>query len=117
MAQPWSWSRPPGRNHRGDPAPLFEDRGFTIGQDLHLGFSPERIDPGNKTYGLRNTPKVVSGVTPACQEQVTAFYSRFIDEVVVASGTREAEMAKLLENTYRQINIALVNEMANLLRP
>lgn len=93
-------------------APLFESRGFTIGQNLHLGFSPERIDPGNKDYGLRNTPKVVSGVTPMCQEQVTAFYSRFIDDVVVASGTREAEMSKLLENTYRQINIALVNEMA-----
>ncbi len=93
-------------------APLFTSRGFTIGEDLHLGFSPERIDPGNLTYGLRNTPKVVSGVTPECRDRAAEFYSRFIDDVVVASGTREAEMSKLLENTYRQINIALVNEMA-----
>ena len=93
-------------------APMFAEQGFTIGRDLYLGFSPERIDPGNATYGLRNTPKVVSGVTAACRDRATDFYSQFIDQVVVATGTREAEMSKLLENTYRQINIALVNEMA-----
>ena len=96
-------------------APLFLEHGYTVGTDLCLGFSPERIDPGNPTYGLRNTPKVVSGVTPTCATRVEEFYSQFVEEVVVAAGTREAEMAKLLENTYRQINIALVNEMAQVL--
>jgi UDP-N-acetyl-D-glucosamine dehydrogenase len=93
-------------------APRLVAAGFTIGQDLFVAFSPERVDPGNPTYGLRNTPKIVSGVTDECRDRAVAFYSSFVDDVVVASGTREAEMAKLLENTYRQINIALVNEMA-----
>lgn len=92
--------------------PLFDAAGFRVGDDLHLAFSPERIDPGNPVYGLRNTPKVVAGVTDTCRDHAVDFYRRFVDEVVVASGTREAEMSKLLENTYRQINIALVNEMA-----
>jgi UDP-N-acetyl-D-glucosamine dehydrogenase len=92
--------------------PLLESTGLTAGVDFHLAFSPERIDPGNAKYGLRNTPKVVGGYTPACRERATAFYARFIEQVVPVSGTREAEMAKLLENTYRHVNIALVNEMA-----
>jgi nucleotide sugar dehydrogenase len=92
--------------------PILEASGLKAGVDFHLAFSPERVDPGNEKYGIRNTPKVVGGVTPDCTEAATAFYSRFVDTVVPARGTREAEMAKLLENTYRHINIALVNEMA-----
>jgi UDP-N-acetyl-D-glucosamine dehydrogenase len=92
--------------------PAIETTGLKVGQDVFLAFSPERIDPGNPVYGFRNTPKVVGGATPACTERVTAFYGRLVDEVVQARGTREAEMAKLLENTYRHVNIALVNEMA-----
>lgn len=92
--------------------PLLEAKGLVAGEDFHLAFSPERIDPGNPTYGMRNTPKVVGGHTPACTDAAADFYGRFVDTVVRARGTREAEMAKLLENTYRHINIALVNEMA-----
>ena len=92
--------------------PLLEAGGLEVGTDFHLAFSPERIDPGNPTYGVKNTPKVVGGVTPACTDRAAAFYRRFIDTVVPAKGSREAETAKLLENTYRHINIALVNEMA-----
>ncbi|TXK35201.1 nucleotide sugar dehydrogenase [Nonomuraea sp. C10] len=92
--------------------PLLESSGLTAGVDFHLAFSPERIDPGNPKYGLRNTPKVVGGYTPACRDRATAFYGRFVEQVVPVSSTREAEMAKLLENTYRHVNIALVNEMA-----
>ncbi|MBM3688445.1 MAG: nucleotide sugar dehydrogenase [Actinobacteria bacterium] len=92
--------------------PILEAGGLVAGRDFHLAFSPERIDPGNPTFGMRNTPKVVGGHTPNCTEAAAAFYGRFVDTVVRARGTREAEMAKLLENTYRHINIALVNEMA-----
>ncbi|MFG1947452.1 nucleotide sugar dehydrogenase [Nonomuraea sp. NPDC048826] len=92
--------------------PLLESSGLTAGEGFHLAFSPERIDPGNPKYGLRNTPKVVGGFTPACRDRATAFYGRFVEQVVPVSSTREAEMAKLLENTYRHVNIALVNEMA-----
>src|SRR6056297_1144627 len=91
---------------------VLERSGLTAGTDFHLAFSPERIDPGNPRYGLRNTPKVVGGLTPACTEAAVAFYERFVDTVVPVSGPREAEMAKLLENTYRHVNIALVNEMS-----
>ncbi len=91
--------------------PLLEAGGMVAGQDFNLAFSPERIDPGNATFGAKNTPKVVGGQTPACTEAAAAFYGRFIDTIVRAKGTREAETAKLLENTYRHINIALVNEM------
>ena len=91
--------------------PLLEQHGLRVGTDVFLAFSPERIDPGNPTYGFRNTPKVVGGSTPACSERAVAFYRTIVDEVVEARGTREAEMAKLLENTYRHVNIALVNEM------
>jgi nucleotide sugar dehydrogenase len=93
--------------------PLLEKAtGLTAGIDFSLAFSPERIDPGNGVYGIRNTPKVVGGVTPACTEAAAAFYRQVCDTVVTAKTAREAEMAKLLENTYRHVNIALVNEMA-----
>ena len=92
--------------------PILEASGLVAGDDFHLAFSPERIDPGNPKYGLRNTPKVVGGYTTACRDRAAAFYGQFIEQVVPVSGTREAEMAKLLENTYRHVNIALVNEMA-----
>lgn len=92
--------------------PILEEGGLTAGTDFALAFSPERIDPGNPTYGMTNTPKVVGGFTPACTDRAAEFYRRFVDTVVPAKGTREAETAKLLENTYRHINIALVNEMA-----
>ncbi|WP_433721529.1 nucleotide sugar dehydrogenase [Actinoplanes sp. CA-051413] len=93
--------------------PLLERlSGLVAGRDFHLAFSPERIDPGNEQFGPRNTPKVVGGYTAGCTERVAQFYGRFIDTVVRTRGTREAETAKLLENTYRHVNIALVNEMA-----
>jgi UDP-N-acetyl-D-glucosamine dehydrogenase len=92
--------------------PMLERSGLRAGVDFHLAFSPERIDPGNSNFGPRNTPKVVGGHTPACTEAAAAFYDSFVDKVVRTKGTREAEMAKLLENTYRHINIAMVNEMA-----
>jgi nucleotide sugar dehydrogenase len=92
--------------------PLLERTGLRVGEDIALAFSPERIDPGNQQYGVRNTPKVVGGVTSACAQRAVEFYTGIVDTVVRARGTREAEMAKLLENTYRHVNIALVNEMA-----
>jgi UDP-N-acetyl-D-glucosamine dehydrogenase len=92
--------------------PILEAGGMAAGEDFFLAFSPERIDPGNRDFGPKNTPKVVGGHTRACADAAEAFYSRFIDTVVRTRGTREAEMAKLLENTYRHINIALVNEVA-----
>lgn len=92
--------------------PFLEESGLVAGADFHLAFSPERIDPGNPTFGVTNTPKVVGGLTEECGEVAAEFYGRFVHTVVRARGTREAEMAKLLENTYRHVNIALVNEMA-----
>ncbi|MGP4021722.1 nucleotide sugar dehydrogenase [Actinomadura sp. 3N407] len=92
--------------------PILETSGLVAGDEFHLAFSPERIDPGNPVYGVRNTPKIVGGLGPACASAAAAFYGKFVDRVVQAKGTREAEMAKLLENTYRHVNIALVNEMA-----
>ncbi len=93
--------------------PMLEKAsGLTAGIGFHLAFSPERIDPGNPVYGFRNTPKIVGGVTAACTEAAAAFYQNVCDSVVRAKSAREAEMAKLLENTYRHVNIALVNEMA-----
>ncbi|BCJ54700.1 UDP-N-acetyl-D-glucosamine dehydrogenase [Actinoplanes sp. NBRC 14428] len=93
--------------------PLLEKlSGLTAGIDFHVAFSPERIDPGNERFGAHNTPKVVGGYTPGCTDRVAQFYGRFIQTVVRTRGTREAETAKLLENTYRHVNIALVNEMA-----
>jgi UDP-N-acetyl-D-glucosamine dehydrogenase len=93
--------------------PLLEKgSGLSAGLDFSLAFSPERIDPGNPDFGIRNTPKVVGGLTPSCTEAAALFYGKLCDQVVRAVSTREAEMAKLLENTYRHVNIALVNEMA-----
>jgi len=92
--------------------PILEQGGLKAGTDFNLAYSPERIDPGNPVWGIANTPKVIGGVTSRCTERAAAFYGKFIDTVVPVKGTREAEMAKLLENTYRHINIALVNEMA-----
>jgi nucleotide sugar dehydrogenase len=94
-------------------APILESgSGLKAGVDFHLGYSPERIDPGNPTHTFVNTPKVISGLTPACLERVDAFYSRLVDRTVPVSGTKEAELTKLLENTFRHVNIALVNELA-----
>jgi UDP-N-acetyl-D-glucosamine dehydrogenase len=92
--------------------PRLKQRGFSVGEDVFLCFSPERIDPGNKTYGVRNTPKVVGGYTPDCGEAAYALYSTAIDTVVEVNGTQAAEMVKLLENTFRAVNIGLVNEIA-----
>jgi UDP-N-acetyl-D-glucosamine dehydrogenase len=92
--------------------PRLEAAGFTIGQDVFLAFSPERIDPGNAKYGVRNTPKVLGGATPACTEVATALYQVAVDTIVPVSNMRAAEMVKLLENTFRAVNIGLVNEMA-----
>jgi UDP-N-acetyl-D-glucosamine dehydrogenase len=93
--------------------PLLEKvSGLTAGVDFALAFSPERIDPGNPDFGIRNTPKVVGGQTVSCTDAAARFYGKLCDQVVRARSAREAEMAKLLENTYRHVNIALVNEMA-----
>jgi len=93
--------------------PIIEEAsGLVAGDDFHLAYSPERIDPGNARFGLRNTPKVVGGLTDGCTEAASTFYGRLVDQVVPTVGLREAELAKLLENTYRHVNIALVNEMA-----
>ena len=92
--------------------PVLEAGGLVAGKDFFLAFSPERIDPGNPVYGMKNTPKVVGGQTPECTRRAAEFYGKFVDTVVQARGTREAETAKLLENTFRHVNIALVNEMA-----
>jgi UDP-N-acetyl-D-glucosamine dehydrogenase len=91
---------------------LEEGSGLIAGRDFHLAYSPGRLDPGNRTHGLANTPKVIGGLTPACTESAAAFYSRLTDKVVRARGPREAETVKLLETNFRHVNIALVNEMA-----
>lgn len=96
--------------------PILEARGLRAGVDFALGYSPERIDPGQKTHTLDNTPKIVAGLTERCREIATAFYTLFVQTVVTTSTPREAEMAKLIENTYRQVNIALVNELAIMAR-
>ena len=93
--------------------PILEGgSGSTAGEDFNLAYSPERIDPGNRQFTLRNTPKVVGGLTSACCDRAVEFYSTVVDTVVPTIGTREAELSKLLENTYRHVNIALVNELA-----
>ena len=93
--------------------PILEaGSGLTAGTDFHLAYSPERIDPGNLEWGVRNTPKVIGGLTAACTDRAVRFYDQVVDTVVPTSGLREAEFAKLLENTYRHVNIALMNEMA-----
>ncbi len=92
----------------------LEAKGMRVGRDFFLAFSPERIDPGNKTHGTRNTPKVVGGITPRCTQLAVQLYSQFIDRVVPVSSARTAEMVKLLENTFRSVNIGLVNELAQM---
>ncbi|GAB2942241.1 nucleotide sugar dehydrogenase [Streptomyces heilongjiangensis] len=92
--------------------PLLAQGSRTVGEDFLLAFSPERIDPGNPAFGLHNTPKVVGGVTARCTEAATALYERVVQKVVTVSTPAAAELTKLLENTYRQVNIALVNELA-----
>lgn len=92
--------------------PILQKSGQVLDKHFWLAFSPERIDPGNPKYGLRNTPKVVGGVTPASTAKAVAFYDLVVDRTVPVRSSKEAETAKLLENTYRHINIALVNEMA-----
>jgi UDP-N-acetyl-D-glucosamine dehydrogenase len=93
-------------------APLLVGDDRVLNEDLFVAFSPERVDPGNETHGLRNTPKVVGGASPASTELIAAFYDQIVDEVHPVPTAREAELVKLLENTFRAVNIALVNEMA-----
>lgn len=90
----------------------LESNGLKVGEDLFLCFSPERVDPGNAHFNTRNTPKVVGGVTPVCSEIARQLYALAVDTVVPVSGTATAEMVKLLENTFRSVNIGLVNELA-----
>ena len=92
--------------------PMFEKPGFKVGADFFLCFSPERVDPGNAKYQTKNIPKVVGGITPACTEVGALFYGQALEIVVPVSSTRVAEMVKLLENTFRMINIGLANEIA-----
>ncbi len=92
--------------------PQLSEHGRKVGQDFFLAFSPERVDPGNPKYHTKNTPKVVGGTTPRCTEIATAMYSQVIERLVPVSSTDAAEMVKLLENTYRAVNIGLVNEVA-----
>jgi UDP-N-acetyl-D-glucosamine dehydrogenase len=91
---------------------LETESGLVAGEDFFLGYSPERIDPGNSVWSFSNTPKVVSGINARSLEAVDGFYSTIVEETVRVSGTREAELAKLLENTFRHVNIALVNELS-----
>ncbi|HET9726366.1 MAG TPA: nucleotide sugar dehydrogenase [Gemmatimonadales bacterium] len=92
--------------------PALESTGLTVGEDFFLAFSPERVDPGNPTYGTRNTPKVVGGITADCIRVAMALYQPAIETLVPVSTTEAAELVKLLENTFRSVNIGLVNEMA-----
>lgn len=91
---------------------LTEKSGLKIGEDIFVAFSPERVDPGREDWTTKNTPKVIGGITPACSEVADAWYKQALDTVVPVSSTEVAEMAKLLENTFRMINIGLVNELA-----
>lgn len=91
--------------------PILERSGLIAGRDFHLAFSPERHDPGNLRFGLRNTPKLVAGLTPACREVAEALYRTVVETVLPVSSLKTAEMAKLLENLFRSVNIALVNEV------
>ena len=94
--------------------PILSETGLKVGQDFYLAFCPERIDPGNKRFGVVNTPTVIGGVTKKCTELATLFYSQFVSEVYPVSSPKAAEMTKILENTFRNVNIALVNEFAQL---
>ncbi|MBI5748849.1 MAG: nucleotide sugar dehydrogenase [Nitrospinae bacterium] len=92
--------------------PELESTGLKVGVDFYLAFSPERVDPGNKKYHTKNTPKIIGGVTPECTKIAKYLYEQSIDTVIPVSSTRSAEMVKLLENTFRAVNIGLVNEIA-----
>jgi len=94
--------------------PRLDGKQWTIGQDLFVAFSPERVDPGNRYYNIQNTPKVVGGVTPSCLEVASTLYEAVVERVVPVSSPATAEMIKILENTFRAVNIALVNEMAQI---
>ncbi len=96
--------------------PLVEEAGFKVGEEVFVAFSPERIDPGNPTFKVHNTPKVIGGVTPACTELAKTLYSQAIEQVVPVSTSRAAELVKLLENTFRNINIGWANEFALICR-
>ena len=92
--------------------PVLEETGLKVGRDFFLGYSPERIDPGNRSFNLVNTPKVVAGITGSCLKLTQALYSQFVDRLVPVSNTDSAEMVKLLENIFRSVNVGLVNEVA-----
>ncbi len=92
--------------------PVLEETGLKVGKDFFLGYSPERIDPGNRTFNLVNTPKVVAGITDSCLKLTRELYSKFVDRLVPVSSTDSAEMVKLLENIFRSVNVGLVNEIA-----
>ena len=94
--------------------PLLEESGLRAGEDFALAFSPERVDPGREDYDLRNTPKIIGGLTPSCTDRAAAVYGRVCETLVPVGTPEAAEMAKLLENIFRSVNIALVNEMAML---
>ena len=94
--------------------PLLEESGLAAGRDFHLAFSPERVDPGRVDHTLRTTPKVVGGLTDACRERAVALYRDVVDEIVEVSTPEVAELSKLLENVFRSVNIAMVNELAML---
>ena len=94
--------------------PILEETGLKAGRDFHLAFSPERVDPGNEIHHLGNTPKIIGGLTPACRDRAEAVYGLVCEQIVPVSSPEVAEMAKLLENIFRSVNIALVNELARL---
>jgi UDP-N-acetyl-D-glucosamine dehydrogenase len=101
---------------RGLILPILERSGLKAGKDFFLAFSPERVDPGNKTYTTRNIPKVVGGVTPRCTEIASLLYQQIVEDTIRVSSSESAEMVQLLENTFRNVNIALANEMARMCR-
>ncbi len=92
--------------------PTLQESGLEVGKEFFLAFSPERVDPGNKNYSIRNTPKVIGGTTSSCLEVALALYARAVENVIPVTSTQAAEMVKLLENTFRSVNIAMVNEVA-----
>src|SRR5262245_7944960 len=96
---------------RDNVLPLLEGKKLKVGQDIFLAFSPERIDPGNKQYKLPNTPKVVGGITAACKDLAVILYGQIVKQVVPVSSAEAAELTKILENTFRAVNIGLVNEI------
>jgi UDP-N-acetyl-D-glucosamine dehydrogenase len=96
--------------------PILSETGLKVGEDFFLAFSPERVDPGNRQFHTRNTPKLIGGVTPQCTQVARALYERAVETVIPVSSTRTAEMVKLLENTFRSVNIGLVNEVALMCR-